>query len=155
MNILTVLHDQHRRLKACTRVLRDPQADADAARAALEKLLEFVVAHAEAEGRTFYEALCTHESSSETSRDSAFEAAEEYAIAGVLARELERTGGPGGLRPWTPETAAKARALAAVIERHIQEEENQMFILASRLFSRDELKKLGEDYCTFFFSRGL
>src|SRR6478752_7317810 len=71
-------------------------------------------------------------------RAIALEAYEEHALVKQLLAELASA--PKDNEEWT----AKFTVLKENIEHHVEEEEGEMFTKARKVFSKDEIEKLGD-----------
>jgi hemerythrin-like domain-containing protein len=91
--------------------------------------------HETIEEEIFYPALAEHPKTEELVN----EGVQEHHVADVLVSEL------AALAPGNEVWTAKAKVLKESIEHHLEEEEQKMFPLARRVFTREELGDLGED----------
>lgn len=91
--------------------------------------------HETIEEEIFYPALSEHPKAQELVN----EGIQEHHVADVLVAEIAK------LDPSDEMWTAKAAVLKEGIEHHIKEEEEEMFPLARRVFSREELDDLADD----------
>ena len=94
--------------------------------------------HAQIEEEIFYPAF---RAAGETRDDGKlfFEAAEEHGLVDLVLRALEAT------EPDADEFGAKAKVLGDLVEHHAEEEEEEMFPRAKKLFGRERLLELGAE----------
>ena len=134
MNALTLLTDDHRRVK---KLLRDLEGTTDRAvktrEATFDKLKSELTVHEIIEEEIFYPELKAHPKA----KSIVLEAFEEHNVVDTLMGELS------GL-PFDDETwIAKFTVMMENIEHHIEEEEGEMFAKARSVFGRAELEDLG------------
>ena len=139
LNVLSVIVDQHKKLKKFGTVLRDESAEPTEKRECLEKFIEILKMHSDAEEKTIYNVL----GELKDSELIIFEAREEHGIAKRLVIELEE----GDYKStWDNQTEAKAKVLAELVAHHAGEEEEKMFAAARRNFTPLELEAIGEKF---------
>jgi hemerythrin-like domain-containing protein len=135
MNAVTMLEQEHVALK---RLLRDLEATTERAVRTRAELLgritDALVAHEAIEEEIFYPALKQHPKA----KDIVLEGYEEHGVVDILLGELATV--PVDDETW----GAKAKVMIENIEHHIGEEEDDMFVKARQVFSRTELRELGE-----------
>ena len=137
-NAITMLKADHATLK---RLLRELDGTSERAVKERERLVnEFereVKMHAQIEEEVFYPAFLAVSKGTE-SEDLFYEAAEEHHIVDMVLPALKAA------NPKSHEFGAKAKVMKDLIEHHIKEEEQQMFVKARQLFDDDQLRALGD-----------
>lgn len=130
-----ILEKEHRRFED---LLRQGEETSERARQGRRELLgtlaSLLTAHELMEEKVLYPALQSHPEA----RDVVLEGFAEHHVADLLIQELR------DVAPDDEQWGAKFKVLKENIEHHIQEEEGEMFRVARRIFSRDELRGLGE-----------
>jgi len=128
MKATDLLETQHRQVKALFRRLEQPASDQQSA---LEELANSLAAHMTIEHDIFYPAI------RRVAEQLVDESYEEHALAEVALKRLLTT---------APEEAgfqARLKALAAVIERHVQEEEGELFPRVEAALDQEMFEQLG------------
>jgi hypothetical protein len=74
---------------------------------------------------------------SDETRDITMEGIQEHHVVKVLLRELDAMG--VGSETWT----AKLKVLKENVEHHVEEEEEDMFVKAREVLSKEQLEELG------------
>lgn len=104
-----------------------------------ERLFEQIKAelemHTQIEETVFYPALQKREEL----KDLVLEALEEHKQVKTLIREID------GLSDGSERFDAKLKVMQENVEHHVEEEETEMFPKVKKLFSREELDKLGQE----------
>jgi hemerythrin-like domain-containing protein len=100
----------------------------------IDKELEI---HTTIEEEIFYPAFRDAVSSKEDKK-MYYEAKEEHHVVKLVLPEVQQNGGS------LEEFAAKAKVLKELVEHHADEEEDEMFPEARKVFSRAELRELGD-----------
>ena len=134
-------------------ILDDIKADHDEARTLLKTVLETgvagertelfkefrkkITAHNRSEEKVFYHRL----EATEDGRSEALEAEVEHQTADRLIEDLSRMRAKDSDQ-WT----ARCTVLLELLERHIEEEESEVFTAARKLFDRATLEKMGEAF---------
>ncbi len=95
-----------------------------------------VLSHAYAEQETLYDALDRFE---ETQRKAGYSRGEHQEIESALRKALAAPAG-------TPEQVSAIEDLQGTIEHHVDEEENDLFVRAEKLLSKEEEKVLLERF---------
>ena len=103
-----------------------------ARRSLVENLTEELVRHMSLEEQLFYPLARER-----LEEDKILESLEEHHVTKLLLKEIE------GLSPETERYAAKVTVLREVVEHHLEEEEQKVFPLARKAFSKDELAEAG------------
>jgi hemerythrin-like domain-containing protein len=132
MNALTLLKDDHDKLK---KLLKEGEKkdSVQERRSALSQIAQEFRVHEKIEEEIFYPALKEHP----RARDIVLEGYQEHHVVDVLLRELE------AMPPSDERWAAKLKVLIENVEHHIEEEEDDMFSKAKRIFKDEELDSLG------------
>ncbi len=136
MNVYERLENDHRRQRELARKLVETSGDSPERRELFAAFREEVEAHADAEEQTFYAALIAHPDGQEKARHSVSEHEEAADLLEELA-ELEMSSG-GWLR--------KFEKLKDELEHHLDEEEDEVFPLARRLFDDAVAARLGAEF---------
>jgi len=100
------------------------------------KLRDAITRHSDAEETAVYPRLKQKSGTQEI----AFESIEEHDVAKFLLRKLDAT--PYDSREWT----AQICVLQENIEKHVEEEEGEMFKLMKRALSQEELQMMAADF---------
>lgn len=138
-DVLGLIKKQHDQLRRCISVLKDENAESSLKQNQLEKFINLLNMHTEAEEQTLYEVLKELQASELVT----LEAIEEHAVAKNLIQELAdadyRTS-------WNSYIEAKAKVLADIVDHHAKDEEDRIFKEAKKLLTRHELIFLGEEF---------
>ena len=135
MDAITLLREDHRKLKALLRELEPTTARAVKTRAELFARIKVdLTAHEIVEEEVFYPTLKQHP----RAKEIVLEGYEEHDVVDTLMGELDAL--PVEDETWGP----KAKVMIENIEHHIEEEEGEMFQKARQVFDDDELEALGE-----------
>ena|SRR5438046_1539160 len=134
MNAITLLEDDHRKVKKLLAEGEETTERAEKTRAELYATLRREMEiHERIEEEIFYPALKADPRAS----DIVLEGFEEHHVVDEIMAELGQT-------DVTDETwAAKFNVMKENIEHHIEEEEGEMFVEARRAFGDEELEELG------------
>lgn len=137
MNAITLLKDDHRRVKQLFREYErlGPRAKRSRQRIAQEFGRELAV-HSNIEEVVFYPQVRARIQRAE---DEVLEGLEEHHIVKWTLSELEK------MDPDDERFDAKVRVLMESVRHHIDEEENELFPQVRRALSRAELNQLGEE----------
>ena len=132
---IEILERDHRRFEE---MLRKGEETTEQARSTRRELLASLTrdlnAHELMEEKVFYPALQSHPQA----RAIVLEGFQEHHVADVIVSELEQVATND--EQW----AARFKVLKENLEHHIQEEEGAMFRTARGIFSKDELRALGQ-----------
>lgn len=136
--IVEALKKEHEKLRSLFKQIHEnkekiPVSDLKLAFPELQALL---LAHSEAEESSLYKPL---DEAGEL-KDEVMEGREEHHIATVLLQEMSAAGIADDV--WL----AKFEVLRESLEHHLGEEEEEIFPVAEKLFSRQEARELGERY---------
>lgn len=132
MNALTLLKDDHDKLKKLLKEGEKKDSVQDRRSMLTEIAHEFRV-HERIEEEIFYPALKQHP----RARDIVLEGYQEHHVVDLLLRELE------GMPPSDERWAPKLKVLTENVEHHIEEEEDDMFKKAKKIFDDEQLDSLG------------
>lgn len=105
----------------------------------LDKIATEIRSHADAEEEVFYTRF-KERAEEDEQEEMYYEAKEEHHVVDLVLPELL------GLDPSTPEFTAKATVLKELIEHHAEEEEQDMFKKARKMFKIDERREMGEAF---------
>lgn len=137
-NAIDILKDDHDRVKDLLSDLEETSNRATTQRTELiGKIAEELTTHMKIEETVFYPAFKAAAEKAEQ-RVMYFEAEEEH---NVLDFELPRV---IKTDPSTDDFAAHAKVLKELVEHHVKEEEKEMFPVAKKLMTSEELEALGE-----------
>ena len=134
MNALTLLKDDHDRIKKLLSQIKETTERAEKTRGELfSEIKQGLTVHEVIEEEIFYPALKEHPKAKEI----VLEGYEEHHVVDEIMSELE------GLDPTDEAFGPKAKVMAENVEHHIEEEEGEMFDQARRVFDDSELEELG------------
>lgn len=137
-NAITMLKSDHATVKRLLRELNETTERAVKARERLVSQIEQELkTHAQLEEEIFYPAfkVVTEGTKAE---EMFYEAAEEHHVVDMVLPALKSA------NPKSPEYGAKVKVLKELIEHHIREEEDEMFVKARQLFDDAHLRELGD-----------
>jgi hemerythrin-like domain-containing protein len=139
MDAITLLTEDHRKVKALLAELADTTSRAEKTRTELlAKIARELEVHTTIEEEIFYPAFKEAGEKSDDSR-MFFEAMEEHRAAGDLVLpDLLKTG------VTTDQFGGRAKVLKELVEHHADEEEKDMFPRARKLLGKQALVELGE-----------
>jgi hemerythrin-like domain-containing protein len=137
-NAIELLKKDHQNVKGMLEDLLNP----DNSQSQREKLLKTIEkelkVHTQIEEEIFYPAFADQKSSADKKK-LYHEAKEEHrAVEKMVMPDLKDTDTGGA------EFLGRAKVLKELVEHHADEEEDEMFKMATESMSEDELKKLGE-----------
>jgi hemerythrin-like domain-containing protein len=134
MNAITMLTEDHRAVKKLLDELETTTERGVKTRTELyDRIKQMLTVHEVIEEEIFYPALREHP----RAKDLVLEAYEEHDVVDTVMGQL-------GSLPVDDETwGAKATVMIENLRHHIEEEENEMFPTARRVFDADELEELG------------
>ena len=136
IDAITLLKTDHKKVRVLLETL--DKTDAPARRVKLLAQIESEVkVHATIEEEIFYPAFKRKAEESEE-MEMFFEAKEEHGLVDIMLPKAKAS------RPESDEFAARAKVLKDLILHHAKEEEREMFKAAKSMFSKDELKSLGD-----------
>jgi hemerythrin superfamily protein len=134
MDALSLLREDHRKLKALLRELEPTTERAVKTRADLfARIKADLTDHEIVEEEVFYPTLKQHP----RAKEIVLEGYEEHDVVNTLLGELD------GLRVDDETWGPKAKVMIENIEHHIEEEEGEMFAKARQVLDRAELEQLG------------
>lgn len=135
MDALTLLKEDHDKVKKLLSELESTTERGLKTRSDLFATIKGeLTVHEIIEEEIFYPAMRDHPKA----KDMVLEAYEEHNVVDTILTELDQT--PPDDETW----GAKATVMAENLRHHIDEEENEMFPTARKLFEEAELKELGE-----------
>jgi hemerythrin-like domain-containing protein len=135
MDAITLLREDHRKLKALLRDLEPTTERAVKTRRELfDRIKVELTAHEIVEEEVFYPTLKQHP----RAKEIVLEGYEEHDVVDTLMGELDALSVED--ETWGP----KAKVMIENIEHHIEEEEGDMFVKARQVMDRSELQELGE-----------
>lgn len=140
MDIYELLKKDHRHVKELFSKIKKRLEDEDFSEASelFEEMKTELGAHAKAEEEVFYEPL-RQASRGDKDLDLVGEAKEEHHVVALLLNELSR------LDVKEKEWKAKLTVLSEMVEHHVEEEEEEMFKRAKRLFSEQDAEQMAEN----------
>jgi hemerythrin-like domain-containing protein len=136
---ISVLLRDHDRVRELLSQLEETTTDdADSRRSLLQEIEHEIKVHSRLEEKIFYPAFKS--AVSEEDDEKLFhEATEEHHVVDMVLPEVKRAD------PASVEFSGKAKVLKDLIEHHAEEEEQEMFPLARKVMSKDDLVRLGEE----------
>ena len=135
MNAFTLLKNDHQKVAGILDKIDETTERATKGREELfAQLKNELEVHTRIEEDILYPTLEEYEET----RDISLEAYEEHAVVKRLLEELASA--PKDDEQWT----AKFTVLKENIEHHVEEEEGEMFTKARKVFSKDDIEKLGD-----------
>ena len=134
MNAIAMLERDHVKVKGLLARLDATTARAQVTRRDLfSRIKDELTVHETIEEEIFYPALKAHP----RAKEIVLEGIEEHNVVDTLLGELSE------IAPSQETWGAKATVMRENVEHHIEEEENNMFAKARRIFDRAELEALG------------
>lgn len=138
MMILTALKADHDKVKKLLKTILATE-DAKKRSPLFEQFKTELTLHSRAEEKVLYARL----EKTEEAKDEALEGAVEHEVADRLVEDLSDTESVESDK-WT----ARCQVLRELLEHHIEEEEGDFFKTARKLFDRQTLDKMGEEFAT-------
>jgi hemerythrin superfamily protein len=138
MTILTALKDDHDKVK---KLLTTILATKDAKKRSVmfQQLKTELIAHSRAEEAILYDRLAK----TKEGKDEALEGAVEHEVVDRLVEDLS-----GARSVESDKWTARCQVLKELLEHHIEEEEGDFFKTARKLFDRQALDKMGEEFAS-------
>jgi hemerythrin superfamily protein len=133
MTILETLQTDHRQVKVLLETILSTN-DAKKRGDVFKQFRTELTAHSRVEEMVLYRRM----EKSEEGKDDALEGAVEHEIVDRLMEDLSRSRSVGSDK-WT----ARCTVLQELLEHHIDEEEDEFFKIARKIFDRDTLAKMG------------
>jgi iron-sulfur cluster repair protein YtfE (RIC family) len=138
LNPIELLKDDHEKVKKLFEQIADTSNQAEKTREKLFATIETELkVHTTIEEEVLYPALRKAAKNDEQCR-LYFEAVEEHNAVDLLLPSVREA--PFG----SNEFAAKVKVLKEIVEHHVEEEEDEMFPLVKKLFSKEQLAEIGE-----------
>jgi hemerythrin-like domain-containing protein len=138
LNAITILKHDHENVRELLERLKNTTERATKTRGdLLERIEAEIVAHMTVEEEIFYPAF-RDAVGDKHAQKMYHEAKEEHRAATKVMLDLKKTD------PSSPAFGGRAKVLAELVTHHADEEEDEMFPMASKHFSNDELESLGE-----------
>ena len=103
-----------------------------------DELKTELTAHSKAEQEVFYQPLKIL-SADPQGKDLSWEGEEEHHVIRLLLSELSRV--PFHSEEWS----AKMKVLSEVVDHHVEEEEEEIFVKARKVFSEEDAENIAED----------
>ncbi len=139
MDATKLLMEDHEKVRHLLKQLTDSTARAGKTRAGLlDKIALELKVHTQIEEEIFYPAFKQAAQDAEDQK-LYFEALEEHRAAGELVLpDLQKTDVA------SEQFAGRAKVLRDLVEHHAEEEESEMFKRARKVFSKEDLARLGD-----------
>lgn len=136
-NAIALLKEDHEKVRDLLTKLEDSSTRAVKTRQELlEKIVMELKVHTKIEEDVFYPAFKAAAEKAEQ-REMYYEANEEHRLVDFEIPRLQ------ALDPSTDDYSAHIKVLKEIVEHHADEEEKEMFPMAKKLMSSDELEELG------------
>ncbi|WII72578.1 hemerythrin domain-containing protein [Bdellovibrio sp. 22V] len=136
--IYEVLEKDHREVETLFEEIEDAlENDRDMVPELFDTLKTELTAHAKAEQEVFYEPLKVM-AEDEEGHELSWEGGEEHHVICLLLNELSRI--PFDSDQW----AAKLKVLSELVDHHVEEEEEEIFKEAKKVFSNDDARQMAE-----------
>lgn len=136
MNIFEALRADHDTQRTLVNELTDTSGDTAKRQAVFNQLKKELAVHADAEERYFYKPLITHDMTQDLSRHGIA----EHHEMDELVEELEQTDMSSS--GWL----ITAKRLEEKILHHLEDEEQEFFQLAGKIFSKGQKDSLANEY---------
>jgi hemerythrin-like domain-containing protein len=136
MTLLKTLKADHEKAKAMLRKTLDAEEGKER-KSLFAQFAEELTAHSRAEEKILYARL----RKSEEGKDEALEGAVEHEVADRLIDDLKRNS-----NTQSDEWSARCGVLQELLEHHIEEEEDETFETARKLFDTKALEKMGDEF---------
>ena len=139
MNIFEALRADHDNQRMLASQLTDTSGDTAKRKAVFEELKRELAVHADAEERFFYKPLISHDMTQDMSRHGIAEHHEmDELVESLETMDMSSSG-------WL----TTAKELAHKIEHHLEDEEQEFFQLAGKIFSDAQKSELSDQYLKF------
>ena len=136
MTLLKALKTDHEKAKALLASILDAK-DGRERKSLFAQFAEELTAHSRAEEKVLYARL----KKTEAGKDEALEGAVEHQVVDRLIEDLNKNS-----NTQSDEWSARCGVLQELLEHHIEEEEDEMFTTARKLFDAKALEKMGEEF---------
>ncbi len=135
------LRNDHQRISKLLLDLDKANENADRnSKVIFGNLEEELIAHSKAEDRVYYSELEKHEELEDLIYKAIFESKEEHKIIVTLLREISQ------LDITEPQWKAKCKTLKDMVERHVAEEEEELFKTASMVIDKQKGEELKNSF---------
>lgn len=134
-DIISIILQDHKPLKELIKVMKSEDKTPIEKRAAFEEFAPLLARHAKPEEVALYVPM----KDVEDLRVDGFEGDTEHGIADELIETIKQTKEASA---WE----AKVKVLAELVEHHIEEEEEDMFPEVKKMFPKEMLLQMGEEY---------
>jgi hemerythrin superfamily protein len=136
MTLLKALKADHEKAKALLHKILDAEEGKER-KSLFAEFAEELTAHSRAEEKVLYAGL----KKTEEGKDQALEGAVEHDVADRLIEDLKKNS-----NTQSDEWSARCGVLQELLEHHIEEEEDEMFKTARKLFDAKALEKMGDEF---------
>ena len=153
INFIELLEKHHDYMQESIVILTDNLASLPEKQTNLDRFLHLLNMHGKAEEETLYEVLIRNQN--KESRLEGFCGKEEHDHVFQISKELQALNYKAH---WSDEIEAKAKVIASFCSNHIKEEEGEMYHVAKKNISDQEMKKMTELYlskCTIYINEML
>lgn len=141
MELVPIMEKHHEYLLESIQVLMSKTATDIEKQDHLFRFFRLIEMHAKAEEEVLYTAL--RNNAEKEARLAAFASQDEHDVAFRMERELLEM---GYRDKWDEEIEAMAKVVAGLVKNHIKEEESEIFPLAEKVISKQELERMSETY---------
>jgi len=135
MKATDLLKKQHKNVKALFKKVEDTE-DGRQRRQLMDEIANELKIHTQIEEEIFYPAV--REIGSSKAEEMVDESYEEHHVVDLVLAELPN------VDPEDERVAAKMTVLSELVERHADEEEDEMFPMAEKKLGKERLQQLGE-----------
>jgi hemerythrin-like domain-containing protein len=139
-DIIDIIVHDHLEIKALYKMLQDPKVQMHKKRTAFSTLSVLLHNHNQAEEQSLYQAL----KDASILKVETLKGIKEHKMIAQLTDEIRTISNDDDL--W----AAKIGIIAEFIERHLKQEENELFKNAKKEFDIEKRKQIGSKYIAFY-----
>jgi hemerythrin superfamily protein len=136
MEIFEALKEDHRKLRNLSDSILETEGKSDERKSYFEQLVVELKAHAMAEERYFYKPMMRYDESHEQARHGI----SEHQEIDELIEKLKETDMS------SPSWKSNFEKLSELVHHHLDEEEEEIFQVADKVFTEDEKKEFATDY---------
>ncbi|MFP4471111.1 MAG: hemerythrin domain-containing protein [Bacteroidota bacterium] len=136
MKIFEALKEDHRKLRSLADSILETEGKSDERKLNFERLVVELKAHAMAEERYFYKPMMRYDNSQEKARHSI----SEHQEIDELIEKLQETDMS------SPSWKSNFEKLHELVNHHLDEEEEEVFQVADKVFTEDEKKDFATEY---------